>query len=72
MLPSSALMMSLVQGIPNNYAKKFNTFGEAVQAYTEAIQHGNVRRVRTLIQPSGHVYVFYIVSWIWLLSNSYV
>lgn len=48
-------MSSLVSGVPNNHSQKFNTFGEAVHAYTEAVQHGNVRRARTVIRPSGHV-----------------
>lgn len=52
---SSTLMTSLVNGIPNNFSQRFNTFDEALQAYGEAAQHGNVRRVRTAIQPSGHV-----------------
>lgn len=53
-------MTSLVNGIPNNYSQRYNTFDEALQAYTAAVQHGNVRRVRTVVQPSGHVYVGYI------------
>lgn len=53
----SAFMTSLVHGIPNNSSKKFNTFDEAVRAYSESVLIGSVRRVRTVINPQGHVYV---------------
>lgn len=54
---SSTRMSSLVNGVPNNHSRRFSTLEDAVQAYAEAVQHGNVRRMRPVIQPSGHVYV---------------
>lgn len=54
---SSTVAMTLVNGVPNNHSRRFNTLDDAILAYALAVRQSNVRRVRPVIQPSGHVYV---------------